>query len=125
MTGDEAEVTRDATEGEAQENSNENEEVAVDDDASNKSNEEEVEVDDDQGCVRQPRTESRGSKCSDYEQWVADNLLLPDLENEELFDYNPAEASTALRMIDLLPRDSAGRIIEDPKDEKEGDGQCD
>ena len=41
--------------------------------------EKEAEVDsEEEGRRRQPRKESRGSECSDYEQWVEDNLLLPD-----------------------------------------------
>lgn len=69
VTGDEAEVTRDEIEEEAEENCSKNEEVAVDDEDENNSNEEEGE-EDDGGCrQRQPRTCSRGSERSDYEQW--------------------------------------------------------
>ena len=101
MTGDEAEVTRDDAE---------EEEVAVDDE----DNEEEGEEEED--CEVQSRAGSRGSECSDYEQWTRDHLLLPDSDEEPL-DYNPAPGSTALRIISPRPRDSAGRLIQTSEDE--------
>ena len=104
-TGDEAEVTRD------DEGVDETEEVAVDED----SNEEE-DAEAEENEEEKSRRESRGSECSDYEQWVENNLLIPSSDEEPL-DYNPGENSTALRIIDPLPRDSSGRVIRDPAQE--------
>ena len=103
-TGDEAEVTRDDEEIE------DTEEVAMDEN----SNEENEEAEEDE--EEKSRRESRGSECSDYEQWVENNLLIPS-SYEEPLDYNPGESSTALRIIDPLPRDSSGSIIRDPEQE--------
>ena len=82
----------------------------------NNNGESEEAEENEEGSERQPRRESRGSECSDYEQWVEDNLLIPGSDEERL-GYNPGEGSTALRIIDPLPRDRAGRMIREPEDE--------